>query len=155
MGEQTFPREEIEAAYRAFVAAGDEGDWDRWADLHTEDCEWHECNYGVIVGREAIRAKITEVMAPVSMMEFPVEWVAIDGNRVVYYPWQVMPDPAGGDAVYRFGCVTMLEYAGNGEFSRQDDMYNPAEGERVIRAWMKAGGTFAAPSDALGMSHKP
>lgn len=155
MAQQIFPREEVEAAYRAFVAAGDAGDWDHWADLHTEDCEWHECNYGVITGRAAIKAKITEVMAPVPMMEFPVEWVAIDGNRVVYYPWQVMPDPAGGDAVYRFGCVTMLEYAGNGEFSRQDDMYNPAEGERVIRAWMKAGGAFAASSDALGMSHDP
>lgn len=153
MGEQTFPRAEVEAAYRAFVAAGDAGDWDHWADLHTEDCEWHECNYGVITGRAAIKAKINELMAPVSMMEFPVEWVAIDGNRVVYYPWQVMPDPAGGDAVFRFGCVTILEYAGNGQFSRQDDMYNPAEGERVIRAWMAAGGRFAAASDSLGMSN--
>jgi hypothetical protein len=88
------------------------------------------------------------------MMQFPVEWVVIDGNRVVYYPWQVMPDPTGGDAVYRFGCITVLEYAGNGEFSRQDDMYNPAEGERVIREWMKAGGTFATMPDALGLSDR-
>lgn len=155
MGQQIFPREEVEEAFRAFVAAGDDGDWDRWADLHTVDCEWHECNYGIIRGRDAIKAKINEVMAPVSMMQFPVEWVVIEGNRVVYYPWQVMPDPAGGDAVFRFGCVTILEYAGNGEFSRQEDMYNPAEGERVIRAWMAAGGRFAAPSDALGMSNTP
>ncbi len=152
MSEHSFPRDEVEAAYRAFVAAGDAGDWDHWADLHTVDCEWHECNYGVIVGRDAIKAKINELMAPVSMMQFPVEWVIIDGDRVAYYPWQVMPDPAGGDAVFRFGCVTVLEYAGNGEFSRQDDMYNPAEGERVIRAWMQAGGRFAAIPDALGLS---
>jgi len=152
MSEQIFPRAEIEAAYRAIVAAGDAGDWDRWADLHSEDCEWHECNYGVIRGRAAIKAKITELMAPVPMMQFPVEWTVVDGNRVVYYPWQVFPDPAGGDAVYRFGCVTMLEYAGNGEFSRQDDMYNPAEGERVVRAWMAAGGTFAIDPDALGLA---
>ena len=146
-----FPRDEVEAAYQAFVAAGDAGDWDLWADLHTADGEWHECNYGLIVGREAIRAKIKEVMAPVTMMQFPVEWVAIDGNRVVYYPWQVMPDPAGGDAVYRFGCVTVLEYAGNGQFSRQDDLYNPIEGQRVIKEWMRAGGTFSAPPESLGM----
>ena len=143
--EPVFPREEVQAAYCAFVAAGDAGDWEHWADLHTVDCEWHECNYGVIRGREAIKAKITELMAPMSMMQFPVEWVAIDGNRVVYYPWQVMPDPTGGDVVHRFGCVTILEYAGNGEFSRQDDMYNPAEGERVIGEWMRAGGTFTSP----------
>jgi hypothetical protein len=154
MGDQQFAREEVEAAYRAFVAAGDAGDWDHWADLHTVDCQWHECNYGVIEGRDAIKAKINELMAPVPMMQFPVEWVVIDGNRVVYYPWQVMPDPTGGDAVYRFGCITVLEYAGNGEFSRQDDMYNPAEGERVIREWMKAGGTFATMPDALGLSDR-
>jgi hypothetical protein len=154
MGDEQFPRDEVEAAYRAFVAAGDAGDWDHWADLHTVDCEWHECNYGVIKGRDAIKAKINELMAPVPMMQFPVEWVVIDGNRVVYYPWQVMPDPTGGEAVYRFGCITVLDYAGNGEFSRQDDMYNPAEGERVIREWMKAGGTFAAKPDALGLSDR-
>ena len=152
MADRVFPRAEVETAYREFVAAGDAGDWDRWADLHTVDGEWHECNYGVIVGREAIRAKITEVMAPVAMMQFPVEWVAIDGNRVVYYPWQVFPDPAGGDAVYRFGCVTMLEYAGDGQFSRQDDVYNPAAGERVVRSWLEAGGRFSAPPEALGLS---
>ena len=152
MSEDLFPREEVEAAYTAFIAAGEAGDWSSWADLHSVDCEWHECNYGVIAGREAIRSKIIELMAPVSMMKFPVEWVIIDGNRVAYYPWQVMPDPAGGDAVYRFGCVTILEYAGNGEFSRQDDMYNPAEGERVIRAWLAAGGIFTAAPDALGMA---
>jgi hypothetical protein len=152
MGEQIFPRAEVEAAYRAFVAAGDAGDWDLWADLHSVDCEWHECNYGVIAGRDAIKAKINELMAPVPMMQFPVEWVIIDGNRVAYYPWQVMPDPAGGDAVFRFGCVTILEYAGNGEFSRQDDMYNPVEGERVIRAWMQAGGTFPVAPNSLGLS---
>lgn len=147
----TFPREEVEAAFAAFVAAGEVGDWDRWADLHSADCIWHEHHYGIIEGREAIRAKIKELMAPVPMMQFPVEWHVIDGNRVVYYPWQVFPDPAGGDAVYRFGCVTILEYAGNGEFSRQEDIYNPSEGERVVMAWLGAGGQVAADPSALGI----
>jgi hypothetical protein len=52
----------------------------------------------------------------------------------------VLPDPTGGDEVYRFGCVTILEYAGNGEFSSQEDIYNPKEGEDVIRRWIAAGG---------------
>jgi hypothetical protein len=30
------------------------------------------------------------------MMTFPVAWVAIERNRIVYYAWQVLPDPAGG-----------------------------------------------------------
>ena len=42
-----FARDEVEAAWRAIGAAGDAGDWDLWADLHSIDCEWHECNYGI------------------------------------------------------------------------------------------------------------
>lgn len=147
----TFAREEVVAAYEAFVAAGDAGDWDTWADLHSEDGLWVEHNYGVIEGREAIRSKIKELMAAVPMMTFPVEWVVIDGDRVVYFPWQVLPDPNGGDEVYRFGCVTILEYAGNGQFKLQEDMYNPKEGEEVFGRWLSNGGQLAAAGDALGI----
>ena len=91
----TYPRAEVEAAYHEIVAAGDAGDWERWAELHTEDCEWVEHHYGTIVGRDAIRGTITSLMAPVPMMQFPVEWYVIEGNRVVYFPWQVFPDPEG------------------------------------------------------------
>ena len=139
----TFDRAEVEAAYQNFVAVGDSGDWNAWADLHSEDCVWVERHLGTFEGREAIRKAILEVMKPVPMMVFPVEWHVIEGNRVVYYPWQVMPDPKGGDADYRFGCVTILEYAGDGLFSRQEDLYNPREGQAVIQSWIEAGGKLA------------
>ena len=35
-----FARDEVEAAYRHFVAVGDSGDWSAWADLHTVDGVW-------------------------------------------------------------------------------------------------------------------
>lgn len=147
----TFDRSEVEAAYQNFVAVGDRGDWDAWADLHTRDGVWLEHAFGEIRGRDAIRRTITRVMKPVPMMTFPVEWFLIEGNRVVYYPWQVLPDPAGGDRVYRFGCVTILEYAGDGEFSFQEDLYNPREGEAVIKRWLGAGGEFATDPKVLGL----
>ena len=138
-------RAEVEAAWRHFVAVGDRGDWNAWADLHTEDGVWVEHHLGTQRGRGAIRRTILEVMKPVPMMTFPVEWHVIEGSRVVFYPWQVFPDPTGGDAVYRFGCVTILEYAGDGLFSYQEDLYNPREGQEVIRRWIAAGGALAAP----------
>lgn len=147
----SFSREEVEAAYHNFVVVGDSGDWNAWADLHTQDGVWLEHAFGEIRGREAIRKTITRVMEPVPMMTFPVQWYMIEGRRVVYYPWQVMPDPKGGDEVYRFGCITILEYAGNGEFSFQEDLYNPREGEAVIKRWLAAGGKFASDPKALGM----
>jgi hypothetical protein len=148
----SFDRSEVEEAYHHFVAVGDSGDWNAWADLHTQDGVWLEHAFGEIRGREAIRRTILRVMKPVPMMVFPVDWYMIEGNRVVYYPWQVMPDPTGGDGVYRFGCITILEYAGDGEFSRQEDLYNPREGEAVIKRWLAAGGKFASDPKALGMT---
>ena len=144
-------REEVEAAYRAMLEAGDRGDWDLWADLHSEDCVWFEHHYGTIRGREEIRKTIKSLMAPVPMMEFPVEWTLIESDRVVFYPWQVFPDPKGGSEVYRFGCVTIFHYAGDGLFSYQEDIYNPKEGEEVIKRWLAAGGQFATTPDSLGI----
>lgn len=135
-----FEREEVEAAWRQFVQVGDSGEWSDWADLHTEDCTWVEHHLGTFLGREAIREAILRVMEPVPMMEFPVEWYAIEGDRVIYYPWQVFPDPKGGNEVYRFGCVTVLEYAGEGLWSRQEDLYNPNEADEVVKRWLSAGG---------------
>jgi len=140
---RSFPPEEVRAAFEHFVRVGDSGDWDAWADLHTEDGVWVEHHLGTFHGREAIRQAITSVMAQAPReMYFPVDWSVIDGNRVVYYPAQCLPDPTGGDEEYRFGCVTILEYAGDGQWSYQEDLYNPKEGEAMFTRWIAAGGTI-------------
>ncbi len=54
-----------------------------------------------------------------------------------------MPNPTGGNEVYRFGCVTILEYAGDGLWSYQEDLYNPTEGADTIGRWLAAGGELA------------
>ena len=74
-------RGEVEEAFRHFVAVGDSGDWNAWADLHSEDGVWVEHHLGVFEGREAIRKAIVDVMKPVPMMQFPVAWHAVDGDR--------------------------------------------------------------------------
>jgi hypothetical protein len=136
----SFPRSEVESAFQHFIAVGDSGDWNAWAELHSEDGLWVEHHLGTFRGREAIRKGIVAVMAQAPPMEFPVAWSVIDGNRVVFYPWQVFPDPSGGDAEFRFGCVTILEYAGNGLWSYQEDLYNPSEAGEVMKRWIEAGG---------------
>jgi hypothetical protein len=140
-----FERAEVESAFQHFVAVGDSGDWNAWADLHTEDGVWVEHHLGTQRGRDDIRRTILAVMGPVPMMEFPVAWHMIDGNRVVAYIWQVFPDPERAGAEYRFGNITVLEYAGEGLWSFQEDVYNPREAERVLTAWTDAGGRLAAP----------
>ncbi len=142
----TYSRSEVEAAFHEFIAVGDRcaasGDWSPWADVHSEDGVWIEHHFGTFRGRDAIRAKIVEVMKPVPMMYFPVGWFIIEGNRVVSYIWQQMPDPRGGDAIYRFGCITVLDYAGDGLWAIQEDVYNPAEANTMMKGWLEAGGTL-------------
>jgi ketosteroid isomerase-like protein len=133
----------VEKAWRHFVAVGDSGDWNAWADLHSEDGVWVEHHLGTFRGREEIRKGIVDVMRQAPPMEFPVEWHVVEAGRVVFYPWQVFADPSGGDEVYRFGCVTILEYAGDGLWSYQEDLYNPREGEEVVKRWLAAGGKLA------------
>jgi len=57
-----FSREEVEEAYQNFVAVGDSGDWNAWADLHSEDGLWVERHLGTFEGREAIREAIVKVI---------------------------------------------------------------------------------------------
>ena len=141
-----FDEAEVRAAYEQFVAVGDSGDWSAWADLHTVDGVWVEHHLGTFHGREAIRTAIIDVMASAPpTMRFPIEWVVIEGNRVVYYPWQVLPHPSGGEDI-RFGCVTILEYAGDGQFSYQEDLYNPNDGVAAFTEWIAAGGVLPSPT---------
>lgn len=138
-----FDPAEIREAFDHFVAVGDAGDWDAWADLHTVDGVWNECHLGRFEGREAIREGITAVMAQApAEMYFPVDWAMFDGDRVVFYPAQCLPDPAGGDGEFRFGCVTILDYAGDGQWSYQEDVYNPTQAADVFARWVAAGGVL-------------
>jgi ketosteroid isomerase-like protein len=136
----TYRRSEVEEAFRHFMAVGESADWNAWADLHTEDGIWVEHHLGTFRGREEIRKGIADVMSQSPPMEFPVEWCLIDGNRLVYYPWQVFKDPEGKGRDYRFGCVSVMEYAGDGLWSFQEDLYNPREAEQVLKRWLADGG---------------
>ncbi len=142
-----FDRAEVDAAFHDFIAMGDRcaetGDWNPWADIHSEDGVWLEHHLGEQRGRDDIRRVICEVMKPVPMMYFPLEWYMIDGNRVSSYIWQQMPDPRGGDEIYRFSNVTILEYAGDGLWSFQEDIYNPNDATEMMKKWAAAGGKLA------------
>lgn len=138
-------RDEIEQAFeeyqRAALIAGTTGDWNSWADLFTEDATYVEHHYGTMGGREAIRRWITGTMASFpgnQMPHFPVEWYVIDEDRgwVICQVWNRMADPGDGSLhqAYNF---TLLKYAGHGKWSYEEDVYNPAHFERMVRGWME------------------
>ncbi|MEE2678968.1 MAG: nuclear transport factor 2 family protein [Myxococcota bacterium] len=139
-------REEIQEALDLYsktaLEAGTSGDWNPWADLFTEDATYVEHLYGTFGGREAIRKWISSTMAewPNHQMQyFPHEWAIIDEERgwVVAQIWNRMVDPGDG-SVHQSYNYTLLKYAGNMQWSFEEDIYNPDHFRTMIRGWFDA-----------------
>ena len=142
----TFSRDEIEAAFQRFqdtaAACGKSGDWTTWSECFTEDAEYYEHHYGRMSGRPAILAWINACMAePINadMSSFPIDWHVIDEERawVICQVANVMDDPGDGSDHREYNW-TILHYAGNGQFSYEEDMYNPVEFGQMIKGWLAA-----------------
>lgn len=139
----SWSRDELEQAFTIYKdtarRAAANGDWNAWADLFTEDAEYIEHLYGTMHGREAIRTWISETMSTYpgdAMTEFPVEWSILDDERgwVVCQIWNRMADPGDG-SIHQAYNFTLLKYAGDGAWSSEEDIYNPAHFVSMIQAW--------------------
>jgi hypothetical protein len=140
-----FARAELEEAFAAFQqrgeTAGAAGDWGPWADQFTEDARYVEHAYGTFEGREAIRRWITATMSsfPGSRMPtFPVSWSVVDEERgwIVFEVFNRMEDPGDG-SVHQAANITVLHYAGDGLWSSEEDVYNPADFLHMLQGWRR------------------
>lgn len=144
MGEHT--RDEIEQAYAHYRAtaaeAGASGKWDTWADLFTEDAVYVEHLYGRFEGREAIRTWISTTMTePLNreMTDFPADWWVIDEDRgwVVCAVWNRMQDIGDGQ-LHQAINWSLLKYAGDNQWSYEEDIYNVSEFADMIKGYLDA-----------------
>jgi hypothetical protein len=120
-----FNREELDRAFQTYWRTGAVGEeWDAWADLFTEDAEYVEHVLGNLKGREAIRAWIKPIMAQYGELYTVYEWHSVDpeSGRVVVY-MQNRRDHPSGDGTIDFPGITILDYAGNGKWKREEDFW--------------------------------
>jgi hypothetical protein len=126
----------VEAEFQRYVERGKTavatGDWNPWADQFTDDARYYEHHYGKFSGQSEIREWIIGVMRPFPGMTFPVEWYAIDGNRVAMLCQNRLTDRTGGH--HDVPTLVVLHYAGGGRWSYEEDIYNPAEFPAMIEA---------------------
>jgi hypothetical protein len=141
----TFSRDEIHAAWKRRMELQDADDWAGFGNTFTADAVYHEHHYGVFRGREKILAWLVPVM----------EYAGWTYRRVGLHRRQprrpqVDEPPAGqrpDGSFYEFAGITAMEYAGNGQFSFQEDIYNRFETDKIIDEWKAAtGGQYIATS---------
>ncbi len=139
-----YPREEIEAALRTQREVIDQQRWEEYCELFTDDGVYVEHEMGTFVGATAIKEWIVPTMAPLvnAKWEYPMDWLTIDDNRVIFRWRTVLSNVDDRPGGYEFAGITILEYAGSGKFSFQEDIYNMKECEKVIAEWSGAGGTL-------------
>ena len=152
-----FTRAELEEQFAAYQQRGEHagatGDWSGWADQFTEDARYVEHAYGRFEGREAIRRWISGTMAtfPGSRMPlFPIGWHVVDEDRgwIVCEVFNRMEDPGDG-SVHQAANITILHYAGDGQWSYEEDVYNPADLLTMLRGWrQRAEELGTLPDDA-------
>jgi predicted phosphoadenosine phosphosulfate sulfurtransferase len=139
-------REELQLAHDNFAETANRcaasGEWRDWANLFTEDAEYVEHMFGNMHGREAIHTWIAATMAEwpnKAMTSFPHAWCSCDEEK----GWWIcrienrFRDPGDG-SVHQAHNITVLRYAGDMQFSYEEDAYNPANFGPVVVAWLAA-----------------
>jgi hypothetical protein len=91
---------------------------------------------GVKDGREAVRKWIKPTMAEYGEIYTAYEWHMVgDDGRVVVYMQNRRDNPqAGGDPI-DFPGMTVLQYAGGGKFSLEEDFWSLVEGTRTMKQY--------------------
>lgn len=115
------------------------GDWTTYVDDFTEDVEYVEHAFGTMHGKDAVRDWVVTTMGAFPgriMTGFPIAWKVIDADtgRIVCEIRNPMPDPGDG-TVFDEPNITILDYAGDGRWSRQEDVYNPLRFHAMTKRW--------------------
>ena len=131
-----FDLEEVEAAFRNYWQLGAAGeDWDTWCDeCFTDDVTYIEHILGNKLGREAVRAWIKPTMEEYGTIYTAYEWhmISPDGRVVVYMQnRRDHPDPQ--QPPIDFPGMTVLQYAGDGMFSLEEDFWSWTEGGATFK----------------------
>lgn len=131
-------REEIERAFERKIALQEKDDWESFGQTFTEDPVYVEHHEGTFRGRAKILEWLIPVMARCEGWTYPIDWVAIDGNRVIYHWQNRLPGQRPDGSHYQFAGMSVTEYAGGGQWSFQEDIYNWERALEVLREWKAA-----------------
>ncbi|MFZ1863948.1 MAG: nuclear transport factor 2 family protein [Polyangiales bacterium] len=134
-----FDLQEVEEAFRRFWQTGMiREDWNAWAALFTEDVVYYERILGTMRGRKAVRAWIVPLMEQYGEIYGVYDWhMAEPSGRVVFRMINRRDHPSG-EGFMDFPGVTILQYAGNHQWSSEEDYWPERLGIEQFQAYGKA-----------------
>jgi ketosteroid isomerase-like protein len=141
----TFSRAELAAAFAEFERTVDRAakakDWDLWVEHYTDDVVYVEHAAGTMHGREQVRPWIWKTMTTFPgnhMTAFPSLWSVFDAptGRVICELDNPMADPGDGTVISATN-LSILTYAGDGRWCRQEDVYNPLRFVAAAAKWCR------------------
>jgi ketosteroid isomerase-like protein len=151
-----FSRDELASAFATFEQTVDRAarnqNWDIWCEHYTDDVTYVEHAAGTMHGVEAVRTWIWRTMTafPGSHMSaFPSLWHVIDEatGRVICELDNPMRDPGDGTVISATN-ISILTYAGDGKWKRQEDVYNPLRFASAAAKWCRRAGELGTLDDA-------
>jgi ketosteroid isomerase-like protein len=120
--------------------------WDALAAFFTEDAVFIDPAWGRVEGRDAIVRFLRESMAGLEGWTFPQDWQMVEGDRLVTRWRNRLPGSRPDRSPYDSPGVSVLQYAGGGRFSSEEDLLNMVHVVELIQesGW-KPGPGFHAP----------
>jgi SnoaL-like domain len=134
-----FSRDEVEEAFRNYFMTGVVNeDWIGWSQLFTDDSVYWDHYWGKFRGPEEIQRFLEETMSFAPGVYTVLEWYVIDGGRVVWKGRNRADNPEPGGPTLEFPSLQIMQYAGGGKWSSEEDWWIFYEMQRFGRQYMEA-----------------
>ena len=147
-------RAEIEATIQRYLelrraAIAGTIPWSDLKEVFTEDAVFIDSVWGRHQGVDALVEFLDTSMRGLDTWDFPHFWEAIDGDRVFLRWSNKLPGTTeDGGEIHNMG-LSILEYAGDGKFSYEEDMYSESHLAVAMRqsTWRPSADMVAPPAD--------
>ncbi|AZG45421.1 nuclear transport factor 2 family protein [Gordonia insulae] len=132
-------RAEVEEAFKEYVRVGLVGeDWEAWTKLFTEDATYFDHFYGTFTGHDEILRYIEGTMGAAPHVYSVLVWYNVDGDRVVYQIVNRADNPEPGAPPIDFPSWQVIQYAGDGRWKSEEDIWVMGEMKTFARTYSEA-----------------
>jgi hypothetical protein len=152
----TWPQEELEAAFRNYYMVGIiYEDWVAWSQLFTDDATYDDHFWGTFRGPGEIEKFLETTMGGSPGVYAALMWYSINPDgRIVYQNSNRADHPIEGREPLDFKSVQVIQYAGDGKFSSEEDWWVMYDMKRFVAKYNAALAEAGQPDFAKTLSRR-